>query len=122
MPRPALSFRFIRRLAAFAAACIAIIIAWLSLILGSDVPAPEVSDKIRHLAAYAALTAPLTLALHPRRWLLAALVGTVYGVAIEFAQAFGDAGREGSALDALANLAGALLGAGLIRLSAGVRN
>ncbi len=52
---------------------------------------------------------------------MAALVATVYGAGLEIAQLLGDAGREASFLDAFANLLGALLGAALIRLSAGVR-
>lgn len=115
------SFLIIRRVAAAATLCVAVVIGYLSLVPAGDVPAPQISDKIRHLAAYAGLAAPLTLALHPRRWLTAVIVATVYGVCLEFAQAFGGAGREGSVLDALANLAGALLGAVLIRFSAGVR-
>ena len=116
------SFLIIRRVAAAAALCVAVAIGYLSLIPVGDVPAPQISDKIRHLAAYAGLAAPLTLALHPRRWLVTALVAAVYGVCLEFGQAFGGAGREGSALDALANLAGALLGAAMIRLSAGTKS
>ncbi len=114
-------FLIIRRVAAAAALCVAVAIGYLSLVPVGDVPAPQISDKIRHLAAYAGLAAPLTLALHPRRWLVAALVAAIYGVCLEFGQAYGGAGREGSALDALANLAGALIGAAMIRFSAGVR-
>lgn len=116
------SFPVIRRVAAAAALCVAVVIGYLSLIPSGDVPAPQISDKIRHLAAYAGLAAPLTLALHPKRWLTAVAVATVYGICLEFGQAFGGAGREGSALDALANLAGAFIGAALIRFSAGVRS
>ncbi|MBY9066654.1 VanZ family protein [Hyphomonas sp. WL0036] len=121
MPRPSNSLSVIRRLAAFAALVVGIIIAHLSLVPAGDVPAPQISDKIRHFAAYAGLAAPLALALHPKRWLAAAIAATAFGVALEFAQAMGEAGREGSALDALANMLGAFLGAGLIRISAGVR-
>lgn len=121
MARSSNPLPLIRRLAALAAAIVAVAIGYLSLMPAGEVPAPQISDKIRHFAAYAGLAAPLTLALHPRRWLMAALAAAAYGVALEVAQALGDAGREGSPLDALANLLGAFLGAGLIRISAGVR-
>lgn len=121
MARSSNPLPLIRRLAALAAAIVAVTIGYLSLMPAGEVPAPQISDKIRHFAAYAGLAAPLTLALHPRRWLMAALAAAAYGVALEVAQALGDAGREGSPLDAVANLLGAFLGAGLIRLSAGVR-
>lgn len=114
-------FLLIRRLAAIAAVLVAVAIAYLSLIPAHEGPEPLISDKVRHFAAYAGLAAPLTLALHPRRWLSAVIAASIYGVALEFAQAMGDAGREGSALDALANFLGALTGAALIRFSAGVR-
>lgn len=114
-------FPIIRRIAAAAALCVAVAIGYLSLVPAGDVPAPQISDKLRHMAAYAGLAAPLTLALHPRRWLTAAIVAAVYGVCLEIGQAYGGAGREGSALDALANLGGALIGAAIIRYSAGVK-
>lgn len=115
------SLLLIRRLAAFAALMVAIVIAYLSLMPVDEGPAPVFTDKVNHFLAYAALAAPLTLALHPKRWLSAVIVATVYGIGLEFAQAMGDAGREGSVLDAVANLLGALAGAALIRFAAGVR-
>ena len=114
-------FLLIRRLAAFASLCVAIAIAYLSVMPVTQSSAPQLWDKFNHFAAYAGLAAPLTLALHPKRWLTAALVATVYGAGLEIAQLLGDAGREASFLDAFANLLGALLGAALIRFSAGVR-
>lgn len=116
------SFLLIRRFAAIGSLCVAAVIAYLSLMPVTESPTPHMWDKLGHFAAYAGLAAPLTLAMHPRRWLAAAAVATVYGIGLEVAQALGDAGREASVLDAVANLLGALLGAGLIRVSAGVRN
>lgn len=119
LPRP--SLLLIRRLAAFAALMMAVAIAYLSLMPVNEGPAPVFSDKVNHFLAYAGLAAPLTLALHPKRWLSAVIVAAVYGIGLEFAQAMGGAGREGSVLDAMANFIGALAGAALIRFSAGVR-
>lgn len=115
-------FLLIRRVAAAAAVCVAIAIAYLSVMPVTQSSAPQLWDKFNHFAAYAGLAAPLTLALHPRRWLAAALVAAIYGAGLEIAQMLGEAGREASFLDALANLLGALLGAALIRFSAGVRS
>ncbi|PKP82232.1 MAG: hypothetical protein CVT79_08060 [Alphaproteobacteria bacterium HGW-Alphaproteobacteria-18] len=115
-------FLLIRRLAAAAALCVAVIIAYLSLMPVTASSTPQMWDKFGHFAAYAGLAAPLTLAMHPRRWLAAAAVATIYGIGLEVAQALGDAGREASVLDAIANLLGALLGAALIRFSAGMRS
>lgn len=114
-------FQLIRRLAMVASLLVAAVIAYLSLMPVDEGPAPVFTDKINHFLAYAGLAAPLTLALHPRRWMNAVIVATVYGIGLEFAQAMGDAGREGSVLDAVANFLGALFGAALIRFSAGVR-
>ncbi|MFN3314417.1 MAG: VanZ family protein, partial [Hyphomonas sp.] len=93
-----------------------LLIAWLSLIPADGVPAPEVSDKLRHFAAYAALAAPLAVAMGTKRWLLAALLAAMYGAGMEVAQALAPTGREGSVADAAANLGGALMGAAAARL------
>lgn len=114
-------FQLIRRLAMVASLLVAVIIAYLSLMPVNEGPAPVFTDKINHFLAYAGLAAPLTLALHPKRWLSVVIVATVYGIGLEFAQAAGDAGREASVLDSVANFLGALFGAALIRFTAGVR-
>jgi VanZ family protein len=65
-------------------------------------------DKAQHLGAYALLAALAYAACRGRSWRVAlALIG--FGVAIEFAQAALADGRDGSALDGLANGAGVLL-------------
>lgn len=118
MPRPFPGLSAYRLTAALAALGLALLLSYLSLIPAGDVPAPQISDKVRHFLAYAALAAPLAVALRPARWLAAVLMAAGLGLGLEVAQAMGDAGREGSPGDALANLMGALAGAGLVRLSA----
>lgn len=108
----------IRVFSALAAIGIAVIIAYLSLMPVENSPAPKLWDKLNHFIAYVGLAAPLALALHPRRWVWAFLAAGAYGIALEFAQALGEAGRQASTLDAVANFLGALLGAGLIRVVA----
>ena len=73
--------------------------------------------------AYAALTAPLAVALGPGlNRLGAALVLTgLYGAGLEVAQMVGDAGREGSLLDIAANLSGAMAGLVLVAILRGDR-
>lgn len=112
------AFAIARILSALAVIGIAIVIAYLSLVPVEESPAPKWWDKLNHFIAYAGLAAPLALALHPRRWVWALLAAGAYGIALEFAQAFGEAARQGSAFDAVANFLGALLGAGFIRLAA----
>lgn len=119
-PSPRLSLP--RRAAGAGAVVIALIIAWLSLIPAVGVPAPEVSDKLRHFAAYAALAAPLSVAMDTRRWLLAALLAGLYGAGMEVAQALAPTGREGSFADAAANLGGAIVGAAAARVMVRLRS
>ncbi|MFN7055570.1 VanZ family protein [Hyphomonas sp.] len=106
----------LRRSAGMAALLTALAIAWLSLIPAEGVPAPQVSDKIRHFVAYAALALPFTVWMGVRRWLAAAVIAAVYGAAMEVAQALAPTGREGSFGDAAANAGGALIGALAARL------
>lgn len=113
-PSPRLSSQ--RRTAGIGTFAVALVIAWLSLIPAEGVPAPEVSDKLRHFAAYAALSAPLAVAMGTKRWLLAAIVAAIYGAGLEVAQALAPTGREGSVADAAANLGGAFMGAAAARL------
>ena len=102
----------IRLLAAGAAIGLAALIAIYSLVPASEAPAPHLSDKIKHFAAYAALAAPLSVAFGRslRSAILAFGVAALFGIGLEIAQMLGEAGREGSSLDVAANLGGALVG------------
>lgn len=113
----------VRILGALGALAIAALIVWLSVIPAAETPAPQWSDKLKHFIAYAALTAPLAVALGPGlNRLCAALVLTgLYGAGLEVAQMVGDAGREGSLLDIAANLSGALAGLIVVAMLRGDR-
>lgn len=76
-------------------------------------------DKAQHFVAYAILAGPLTIVLGPRRTLMAVLLVLGYGILMEIAQILAPTGREGSWLDALADLAGACTGACIIRFLRG---
>ena len=64
--RALLSHPLIRSLAGLAAIGLAIIIVVYSLVPVSEAPAPQLPDKIKHFAAYAALAAPLSRMRHGR--------------------------------------------------------
>jgi len=70
----------------------------------------ELSDKASHLVGHGALAAYFSGLVPRRSWwkLLVALL--LFGIAIEFAQAFMNLGRNGDARDVLANAAGAAAG------------
>lgn len=85
-------------------------IGYFSLVPPGDAPAPQISDKIRHFAAYAALAAPIAIWFGPQRLLAAALLAALYGAGIEVAQVYAPTGREGSPADAGANALGAAMG------------
>ena len=113
----------VRIFGALSALAIAALIVWLSVIPAAQIPAPQWSDKLKHFIAYAALTAPLAVALGPGlNRLGAALVLTgLYGAGLEVVQMVGDAGREGSLLDIAANLSGAMAGLVLVAMLRGDR-
>ncbi|RAN33767.1 VanZ family protein [Hyphomonas pacifica] len=108
--RALLSHKLTRALAVIATIILIIVIAHLSLSPAADVPAPQVSDKVKHFAAYFVLAGTLATAFGPKRGIYALIVAILYGLAMEVAQDMGDAGREGSIADALANTAGAACG------------
>lgn len=103
----------IRQVAAGSAALIAAGIIYLSLLPSGEGPDLAVPDKLGHFMAYAVLTFPLTLATGARRWFYAVALACLLGLALEIAQAAGEAGRQGSGWDMMANLAGSLAGAGI---------
>lgn len=107
----------IRWLAIIVAIALAATIAYLSLTPSSAAPRLQWSDKVQHFIAYAALTGPLAIAFGRKRFVWAVVVATAYGLLMEFAQGWMTADRVPSLLDTLANIAGAIAGAGLAELS-----
>lgn len=103
----------IRRAAVVIAALLAVVIAYFSLVPPGEAPAPQISDKLRHFAAYAGLAVPVAMWFGPGR-LAAVLVVALYGAGLEMAQAFAGTGREASFGDAAANTLGAAAGALLV--------
>ena len=114
-----LTHHIIRLAAGLSVIAVAILIGVYSVIPAPDVPAPQVSDKLKHLAAYLALSVPLSISLGPRRSLQTFMLVVSYGIFMETAQAMGSAGREASLFDILANITGTSLGIVTIRLARG---
>ena len=102
-----------RVLALGAALILSVLIAYLSLTASSSSPRFQLWDKLQHFIAYTALTVPLALSLGRGRFVWAVLGAGFYGVLLEFAQGWLTDTRVPSALDALANLAGACAGVAL---------
>lgn len=113
-----LNTRLARRMAGAGALLVAAAIAVLSLLPGEDLPEVQVSDKILHVIAYAALSAGVCFWLGRQRLLAGILLATFYGATLEFAQALAGTGRTPSLLDGGANLLGACLGAGMAMIAA----
>lgn len=105
-----LESRNMRLIALGAAIMLAGLIAYLSLAPSNSTPHFQWSDKIQHFIAYTALTVPLALYLGRGRFIWAILVAGFYGVLLEFGQGWLTDNRVPSALDAIANLAGACAG------------
>lgn len=88
----------------------------LAIAYGTLTPVPELpvdppgSDKLHHFVAFGALVFPLVLVRPRTGWWLVPLAAA-YGGAIELIQPH--VGRHGEWADALANTAGAVIGAGL---------
>lgn len=103
-----------RVLAGVAAISAALIIAWFSLGPPPETPsAPFLNDKVMHFIAYFGLGGAAVCAMRAPSVALTAIGAGVYGGIIEIAQAVMPFGREGSILDAAANVAGAAAGAAL---------
>lgn len=97
------------RLLRLSAGLVALAIVYLSLLTVGVPSADLYTDKVNHFIAYAVLTALIGLGwpkLHP---LALVALAFFFGVAMEIAQAMGSMGRTASLLDALANLAGAVV-------------
>jgi VanZ family protein len=110
----------VRRAALVIAVCLAVLIGYFSLVPPGDAPAPQISDKIRHFAAYATLAIPVAMWFGPGR-LAAWVLTAVYGGGLEIAQALAGTGREGSWGDGAANALGAGAGVLLIWIIARTR-
>ena len=110
----------IRRAALVIAVLLALLIGYYSLVPPGEAPAPQISDKIRHFAAYATLAIPVAMWFGPGR-LMAWAVTAFYGGALEIAQGLAGTGREASFADALANGLGAGTGVLLIWIIARTR-
>jgi VanZ family protein len=104
-----------QRLARVACGLGTITIVVLSLLPATDLPDLGLSDKLEHAAAYGLVAAlgALGWAGHARARVVlsASLVGL--GIALELLQSFVP-GRTTDPVDALANLAGTLLGVGVV--------
>ncbi len=101
------------RLAAFLAACATVV--WLSVAPTAAVPDVNLWDKLEHAGAYLGLALLGAWAVRARSWTLAAGLFAL-GVGVEIAQGTMGWGRQGDALDALANSIGIALGLGIARL------
>lgn len=104
--------KLIQRFAQLAGVLVVLAIAVLSLMPGEELSEVNMSDKLGHLVAYAVL-AGLAVIARRRASLLRILAMVIgYGVVLEAAQGLMPFGRTASWLDAAANTAGAVLGAG----------
>jgi len=90
-------------------AFLTLVIAVLTLAPVSGLPGVHVSDKVYHALAFGALAFPVTV-VRPRWWAATVLVIAAYGGVIELVQPL--VGRSMELQDWLADIIGALLGAG----------
>ncbi len=105
----------------------AAVVGALSLVPGRAMPPTDISDKLEHLLAYAALgLVGVASARNGNRAILSILGIIAFGIAIEVLQLF-TPGRHAEVGDALANAAGALIGGAIAfamhwkRIAAGAR-
>lgn len=98
------------KLAHTLAVILAIVIAFLSLLPGSELPAQNVNDKVKHFAAYGLLTLLALICRAQREAFLFFLIIVGYGFLLEIFQGVMPFGRSASWLDGLANAIGALFG------------
>jgi hypothetical protein len=88
------------------------VLLWFTLTPAVEIPMQDGRDKLWHMAGFAALVFPVAVTRSGWPWralLLAVLLAAALGALIEVIQPH--VGRSGEWGDALANLAGALIGA-----------
>ena len=98
------------RLALIGACVCALVIAFLSLLPGDDLPAQNLNDKLNHFIAYGVLMGLSVLGRGARSLLWTGLLLTGYGLLLEGLQGVMPFGRSASLLDAIANTGGVLIG------------
>ena len=81
------------------------------LVPGNELPSGfELSDKVSHFIGHGALAAYFAGLVPKRSWWKIFVFLLLFGIAVEFAQYFMHAGREGDPRDVVANACGATLG------------
>jgi VanZ family protein len=93
-----------------ASALLLALLAWGSLMPGSDVPGPQDLDKLEHFSAYALLAVWFSgLVSRGRYWAVAAGLAAL-GVLLEMLQQAMHLGRQADVMDVAANVAGICAG------------
>ncbi|WP_417330272.1 VanZ family protein [Halomonas cupida] len=101
-----------RRMWAWLAVLVALVIALGSLLPGDELPASLPSDTLNHLVGYMGLAA--LIALSSRRFWWSVILAVGFGLVIEWAQLYVPGRSGGDMLDIAANAMGALIGAGMM--------
>ena len=89
------------------------LVAWGSLMPGSDVPGPPNLDKFEHAAVYALLAVWFTGLVVRQHYLAVAVALVALGVLMEVLQQAMQLGRQADVLDAVANACGSAAGVAL---------
>ncbi len=89
---------------------IVLVIAILCLLPSNEIPQVNVSDKIKHVAAFVLLTFWFAGIVSRQGYLRVALALVAYGALIEILQGSMHLGREAEVLDFVADAAGVVLG------------
>jgi VanZ family protein len=90
---------------------------WVCLVPARELPAAvEWNDKVSHFAGHGLMALYFTGLVARRSWWKIFVFLLFFGIAIEFAQYYMHAGREGDPRDVVANSIGVLLGLGAARL------
>lgn len=97
-----------------------VVVAWASLIPSKDVPGPQVSDIVMHLAGYAVLGSLTALGQARLRPVLAVTFVACFGIALEMIQGLGGL-RTPELKDVVMDVLGAVVGVGWVALVRGAR-